>query len=255
MVNLAIYWLHMPDLVEITKNLGLTTKAAKIYLAALELGEATVQQLAQKSKIKRTTLYYILDELTEAGALIYTKAGKKSYYLPEQPANLLKRVRERISNFEDSLNLLEDKIGYINNKPRVYFLYGSSGFKQAWNMILNTKEKEYRIITQGENFLDYVREKYVVDEIIAKKKKLNVLSRQLISDSTYARKIIAKDSKENRISKIIPPAYKIPFTEIITESLVAFISPKFSNMIFIVENDDFSKTRRSIFEALWHSIS
>src|SRR3989344_1987563 len=136
----------MPNLVEITRNLGLTTKAAKIYLAALELGEATVQQLAQKSELKRTTLYYILNELIETGALIYTKAGKKSYYIPEQPANLLKRARERISNFEDSLNFLENKIGYINKRPRVYFLYGSSGFKQVWDLILNTKEKEYRII-------------------------------------------------------------------------------------------------------------
>lgn len=245
----------MVDLIEITRNLGLTTKAAKIYLAALELGEASVQQLAQKSKIKRTTLYYILDELIEAGALVCTKTGKKSYYVAEQPANLLKRVKERISSFEDSLKLLEDKVGYINKKPRVYFLYGSSGFKQVWDMILSTKEKEYRIITQGENFLDYVKEKYIVDEIIAKKKKLNVLNKQLISDSAYARKIIAKDSKENRVSKVLPPVYKLPFTEIITESIVAFISPKFSNMIFVVENDGFSATRKSIFESLWHSIT
>jgi len=244
----------MADLIEITQNLGLTAKAAKIYLAALELREASVQQLAQKSKIKRTTLYYILGELIEAGALIYTKAGKKSYYVAEQPANLLKKVKERISSFEDSLKLIEDKVGYVNKKPRVYFLYGSSGFKQAWDMILNTEEKEFRIITQGENFLDYVKEKYIIDEIIAKKKKLNVLSKQLISDSAYAKKIIAKDSKENRISKVLPPAYKLPFTEIITESLVAFISPKFNNMIFIVENDLFSKTRKSIFEALWYSV-
>ena len=244
----------MADLIEITQNLGLTAKAAKIYLAALELREASVQQLAQKSKIKRTTLYYILGELIEAGALIYTKAGKKSYYVAEKQANLLKKVKERISSFEDSLKLIEDKVGYVNKKPRVYFLYGSSGFKQAWDMILNTEEKEFRIITQGENFLDYVKEKYIIDEIIAKKKKLNVLSKQLISDSAYAKKIIAKDSKENRISKVLPPAYKLPFTEIITESLVAFISPKFNNMIFIVENDLFSKTRKSIFEALWYSV-
>src|SRR3989338_6839071 len=245
----------MADLIEITKNLGLTTKAAKIYLAALELGEASVQQLAQKSKIKRTTLYYILDELIEAGALVYTKAGKKSYYVAEQPASLLKRVKERISSFEDSLKLLEAKMGHINKKPRVYFLYGSSGFKQVWNMILDTKAKEYRIITQGENFLDYVKEKYIVDDIIAKKKKLNVLSKQLISDSAYARKIISKDSKENRVSKVLPPAYKLPFTEIITESIVAFISPKFSNMIFVVENDGFSTTRKSVFESLWHLVN
>lgn len=245
----------MADLVEITKNLGLTTKAAKIYLAALELGEASVQQLAQKARIKRTTLYYVLDELVEAGALICTKMGKKIYYVPEQPAILLKNAKEKILNFEESLKILEDKAGRINKKPRVYFLYGSAGFKQAWDMILNTKEKEYRIITGGENFLDYVKERYIIDEIIAKKKRLGVLSKQLITASAYARQIIAKDSRENRVSKLLPPIYKLPFTEIITESLVAFISPRFSNMIFIVENDSFSRTRRSVFEILWYSIN
>lgn len=244
----------MTDLIEIIKNLGLSAKEAKIYLAALELGEASVQQLAKKSKIKRTTLYYILDELIEAGALIYTKVGKKIYYIPEQPATLLKNAKEKISNFEESLKLLEERIGYIHNKPRVYFLYGSAGFKEAWDMILNTKEAEYRIITQGENFLDYVREKYILDEIIARKKKLGILSKQLITDSSYAKKIIAKDGQENRISKLLPPIYKLPFTEIITESVVTFISPRFNNMIFVVENEYFSKTRKSIFESLWNSI-
>lgn len=244
----------MVDLVEIVKNLGFTAKAAKIYLAALELGEASVQQLAQKAKIKRTTLYYILDELTEAGALICTKTGRKVYYVPEQPATLLKNARGKIADFEESLALLEEKVAYINRRPRVYFLYGAAGFKQVWDMILNTKEKEYRIITEGENFLDYAKEKYIVEEIIAKKKKLGVLSKQLITSSAYAKQIIAKDGQENRVSKLLPPIYKLPFTEIITESLVAFISPRFNNMIFIVENDAFSRTRKSIFETLWQSI-
>lgn len=244
----------MTDLVEITTNIGFSTKAAKVYLAALELGEASIQRLAQKSKIKRTTLYYILDELIESGALICTKVGKKTYYIPEEPITLLKNAKEKISNFESSLALLEDKIGYVKNKPRVYFLYGSAGFKEAWDIILNTKEKEYRIITQGENFLDYVKEKYILEEIIAKKKARGVSSKQLIVDSPYARKIIAKDFRENRISKILQPIYKLPFTEIITESVVAFISPRFSSMIFIVENEDFSRTRKSIFELLWNSI-
>lgn len=244
----------MSNLTEIIKNLGLTAQAAKIYLAALELGEASVGQLAKKAKMKRTTLYYILDELIGAGVLISTKVGKKNYYVSEKPAHLLKRVKERILGFEASLQTLEEKTGQVNKKPRVYFLYGSSGFKQVWDMILSTKEKEYRIITQGESFLGYVREKYIIDEIIAQKKKRNVSSRQLISDSIYARKIVAKDNQENRTSKLLPPSYKLPFTEIITESLVAFISPKFDNMIFVVEDIYFSQTRKSIFETLWNLI-
>lgn len=246
--------MYMANLIEIIQNLGLNAKAAKVYLAALELGEASVQELARGAKIKRTTLYYVLDELIESGALICTKTGRRTYYVPEQPATLLKNAKEKISDFEDSLKLLEEKIAYINRRPRVYFLYGSAGFKQVWDMILSTKEKEYRIITGGENFLDYVKEKYIIDEITAQKKKLGISSKQLITASAYARQIIAKDSQENRISKLLPPIYKLPFTEIITESIVAFISPKFDNMMFIVEDSAFSKTRKSIFETLWYSI-
>ncbi len=243
----------MADLINIIKDLGLSTKGAKIYLAALELGEASVQQLAEKSKLKRTTLYYVLDELVEAGVLVPTKTGRKVYYVPEQPANLLKNAKENISNFEDSLKLLEDKAATTNKKPRIYFLYGSAGFKQVWDLILATKEKEYRIITEAVNFLDYVRESYILNEIIAKKKKLGVMSRQLITNSEEARKIVAKDGRENRVSKILPSIYKLPFTEIITESLSAFVSPRFNNMIFVVEDESFAKTRRSMFEMLWEA--
>lgn len=249
-----LYCPRMADLIKMIKNLGLSSKAASIYLAALELGEASVQQLAQKSKIKRTTLYYILDELIEAGALIYTEVGRKHYYIAERPANLLKLAKGRIANFEDALSLLEDRSAVVNDKPRVYFLYGSNGFKQAWDMVFTTKKKEFRIITQGENFLNYVKEKYIIDEIIEKKKRLNISSKQIISDSIYARKIIAKDTKENRVSKLLPPAYPLPFTEIITESLVVLISPKFNNTIFIIENEYFSKTRTSLFDSLWDSL-
>ncbi len=238
---------------ELVKNLGLSDKAAKIYIAALELGEASVQQLAEKSGLKRTSLYYILDELIDSGVLIAAKTGTKIRYVPEQPETLLKIIKERISNFENSVATLEESVGRKNRKPRVYFLFGPAGFKQVWDLILKTKEKEFRIITEGENFLDYAKEKYIVDEIIAKKKKLGVRSRQLITDSPYAKAVVAKDIRENRVSKFLSPMHKLPFTEIITESIVAFISPRFNNMIFIIENDAFSKTRKSIFEALWQT--
>ncbi|MDE1970713.1 MAG: hypothetical protein KGI50_04040 [Patescibacteria group bacterium] len=244
----------MDDLIDIIKKLGLTTKAARIYLAALELGEASVQQLAQKSKLKRTTLYYILDELIDAGILIPTRTGKKLYYVAEKPSTLLKNTKENIAHFEHSLSLLEERGAYMSNRPRTYFLYGTAGFKQVWDMILDSPEKMYRIITEGENFLDYVREKYILDEIISKKKQLGVSSRQLIRNSAYAKQIVAKDARENRTSRMLPAIYKLPFTEIITDHFVACISSRHANMIFVVENAAFAKMRQSIFEMLWDSV-
>ena len=51
------------------KEFGLTSNESKTYLAALELGQTTVQELGKKAKIKRTTVYTTLEGLKQKGEL------------------------------------------------------------------------------------------------------------------------------------------------------------------------------------------
>jgi sugar-specific transcriptional regulator TrmB len=248
------YYSCMNNLIEIIKNLGLSEKASKLYLASIELGEASVQELSKTSGLKRTTIYYTLDELKKAGAIVETERNKKTYFIPESPRNVLKRVKERLWDFEQSLEEIESKKHAVFNKPRLYFLYGSMGFKQIWDMIFAQKDKEFRIITEAGHFTDFVREKYILDEIIKTKKKLGISSKQLIQDSELARQIVAKDKQENRQSKIISSRYKIPFTEVICQNFVAFISPRWDDTLFVVENEAFAQTRRSVFDVTWDNL-
>lgn len=242
----------MKDLTELVRNLGFSEKAAKVYLACLEMGEGTIQDIARGAKVKRTTIYYLLTELIENGALVETRRNKKSYYIATNPKELVKLTKEKIAETEEALPLLEEKHHAIFEKPRLYFLFGPQGFKQIWDMIFASHEKEYLLITEGQSFLDFVKEKYILDEIITKKKALGIRSKQIISDSEYARKIVAKDVRENRVSKLLPKTVgKLPFTEVICGHFVAFISPRFENNLFVVEDALFAKTRRSVFEALW----
>ncbi len=246
--------MYMSNLIVILKNIGLSEKAARVYLSALMLGEATVLELSKHSEVKRTSIYYTLDELKNLGALTETKRQRKVYYLPAQPRELIKHIREKVYEAEDLVEELEHIKHSVFKKPRVYFLYGPSGFKQIWDMVFASRDKEFRIITEGQNFLDFVREKYILDDIIKNKKKLGISSRQLISDSPYAREIIAKDYAENRKSKLLPRTYKIPFTEVICSEFVAFISPRWDNNLFVVENERFAETRKSIFEITWERL-
>jgi HTH-type transcriptional regulator, sugar sensing transcriptional regulator len=238
-------------LADILRNLGFSELGARVYLAALELGEATVQEIGNRSKVPRTSIYYLLNELVDSCALVMTKRNKKTYYLAAPPKAVLARAREKLSDFEDSLEELEAKQHAVYEKPRTYFLYGPLGFKRIWDMIFELPEKEYSIITDGSSFLDFVKEKYILDEIIKRKKEVGAKSRQLIMDSAYARQIIAKDIKENRQSKILSPHRKLPFTEIITKKFVVFISPRWDNTLLIIENENFALTRQSLFETLW----
>lgn len=234
-------------------SIGLSEKAAQVYLAALDLGEATVQQLAKRSGLVRTTIYYTLNELVDFGALVETKRDKKVYYIPQKPQAVLKQARINLQDLEKNLPELEDRMHSAYNRPRIYFLHGPAGFKQMWEKVLNSADKKFDIITSAENLSNFVSEKYILEEIVQTKKQLDIKSRQLIVDSQNARRIIAKDFKENRISKLLPHTYRLPSTVVICKNFVAFISPRHEDLLFMVEGESFVKTHQSLFNALWDS--
>jgi HTH-type transcriptional regulator, sugar sensing transcriptional regulator len=244
----------MKELLRQVKATGLSDKAARIYIAALDKGETTVQSLAQASEIKRTTIYYILNELLDTGALIEVKRRKKVYYIADLLENFLRRARERLTYPDGKIEVDLTTTHSPSHKPRIHFLYGPNGFKQIWNKVFSSKSREYCIVTDGSGFLDFVKEKYIINEIISMKRKKGISSKQIIVDSTYARSIVAKDGKENRTSKFLPRHHKLPFTEVISETFVAFISPRTDNTLFVIENEEFVLTRKHLFEALWESL-
>ncbi len=244
----------MENLARIISRIGLSEKAAQVYLANLELGEATILQLADQAKLKRTSVYYSIEELEQVGAVAKTKRNKKIYYLPTPPEKFVTAARERLREVEDILPLLVARERTAYPGPRVYFLYGPVGFKQAWDKVLTSGDKEFRIITEAFNFNDFVKEKYILDHIISQKKRLGIKSKQLITDSPIARKIIARDNRENRQSKILPPGYKLPFTEIVCNEFVVLISPRFDNLLLIIDDIAFARTRHAVFEIIWQAI-
>ena len=58
-------------------KLGFTQKQALVYLACLQLGVATVLQIAQFAGLKRPIVYLILDDLEEKGLVSKVKEAKK----------------------------------------------------------------------------------------------------------------------------------------------------------------------------------
>jgi len=238
-------------MIQLLIGIGLSKEQAKTYLAVLELGEATVQEIAKKSSVKRTSTYYILEQLESQGFAYKTKQRKKTFYIAEKPEELLESFRSRVEKFNKNITGFKAIENQRPKKPRVYLLEGVDGFKKVWQMIFSSGIKEYLIIVDPREMLTFISSGYITKKIIKEKLRLGIKSRQLVAFSEYAKEIVAKDKKENRISKILPHVYKISFTTIIFDDKVAFISPHRENLILIIESNDFSKTQRTIFEALW----
>ena len=66
-------------------SVGISEKAAKIYLAGLALGTTSVQELARKTGLKRPTVYLHIDELLKQGLFETVSLNNKRYYRAAEP--------------------------------------------------------------------------------------------------------------------------------------------------------------------------
>ncbi len=238
-------------IIKVIEGLGLDNNEAKVYISLLELGEATVADISKKSMIRRTTIYPILERLKILNMVSQLKVRKHTKFIAEDPDKVLGQYKSRVEEFGGYVDFLKDIQGGKAKHPRVYFFDGAEGFKKIWKTIFESKSKEYFIITDPREMLGFVREGYITENIIREKIKKQIKSRQLIASSEYAKDIVVKDRQENRVSKVLPHNYKLPFTTIVVDDKVALISPQTENIILLIESEALAKTQRSLFEALW----
>ncbi|MEK7643198.1 MAG: helix-turn-helix domain-containing protein [Patescibacteria group bacterium] len=232
-------------------GVGLSVNDAKLYLGLVELGEATVQQLAEYAGIKRTTTYTLLEDLKKKGFVYETKVKKQTLYIAEDPRVVIDAFRDAVNTLDKRLVTLHAFYTKKHKRPRVMFFDGAEGFRKIWQVIFRSEVKEYLIITDPEQFLGFAKKYYIRHQIIEEKLKRGIKSRHLVAGTQYAKDIISRDRQENRESRMLPHQMKPTYTKIIFGDSVALISPASENTILIIESESFAKTETALFEALW----
>lgn len=107
------------------RKLGLKEKEVAVYLAALELGFDSVQNIAKKAGFSRPTVYEIIKALTSKGLMREIKRqgtvqGERSYFAAESPDALLgllrtqkREVEEREREFVRIISALRAKYNLV----------------------------------------------------------------------------------------------------------------------------------------------
>ncbi|MCB1650427.1 MAG: hypothetical protein KDI46_00065 [Alphaproteobacteria bacterium] len=120
--------------------LGLPPMQARVYLAALELGQATLQAIARKSGVNRSTIYTFVEEMKERGYLLETKGGKRKIYSAVHPEQLLSFEKTRMAKLEAMM----PELLAINNasaeKPRVTYHEGMQGIKDVYSDMIRSRQ-------------------------------------------------------------------------------------------------------------------
>lgn len=138
---------------KILEKIGLSEKEAKVYLAALELGQDSVQNIAKKAGVNRPTAYFILERLMELGLASTLESGRKTVFVAENPKELetlLEREKQemeaRRSELKESMNQFLAIYNAKTGKPLVRYFEGADGLVVMDRHGLNMLKKNSEIL-------------------------------------------------------------------------------------------------------------
>lgn len=192
---------------ELTK-LGLKDKEAAVYLACLEMGSATAQQISRKSKVVRATTYVELESLMQMGLVTKFKEGKKTLFSAEPPrqlTRLLEKQQEDLVQKKEGLDELLPELQVLmraaGGRPSVRYFEGKEGLHAIRQEIVKHTEPGHTVY----NFtpIDYLNAVFPEDEIR--------VHRQRSARGIYAKTIFTTRSDSTK--KALLNEEKSEFTE------------------------------------------
>ena len=148
------------------QEIGLSEKEALVYLALLQVDNESIQEIAKRTDINRTTVYPVLESLAKKGLVSEVQVGKKVNYEAAPPERLVTFVERQKVILVERSERLKDIIPQIKSiqreqgeRPVVKFFDGRDGVVSAYEEFydsLSGKERDgYMIFNR-----DLIRETY-----------------------------------------------------------------------------------------------
>src|SRR5690349_10276445 len=145
------------------EELGLSPNEVRVYLASLELGASTAQQIAAKAAVPRPTTYVAIGGLVKRGLVSSHTRGKKQYFQAERPEVLKKIVedeKKRVVSNEEKLKGLLPRLSALISvsgaRPDVHYYEGAEGLQTMRAVLFSGGSKELRVIGSPEKFNEVV---------------------------------------------------------------------------------------------------
>ena len=241
------------------EDLGLSEKEARVYLASLEIGRATADQLAKHANIVRPTTYVQIKALMEMGLMSTYEEGKKTYFAPESPSALKRLLEKKKEALRTSESLLSSMLPDLTRqfegageRPVVRFFPGKEGLASAREEILTTREKKVYAVFSPEHMSRIFSSEYL-DDYSDRRRALGIHSVGIYNQKEMFDRAGLDQLTERRQ---LPPELESLSVDIyITDNKVTILSLEGSLFGFVMESDQLASSMKAIFSFLWTSSS
>src|SRR3989344_6262993 len=237
---------------DILKNLGLSEKEAKTYLAILELGSSTIKPIADKTGIKRTSIYNFIHRLVNLGLITQTVVRNRTRYTALPPARLLELQQQNLRAIENTLPEFSAMFNAAGLKPKIHYVQGPEQMKKiVWEEIRCIKETRY--IWTGRDVLEMVGGTKFMSEV----DRLRIQKGVFIKPIRFKEKDVpypysASGTQYLRQLRYAPKNISIPMTMGIYDTgKVGFLSTRHEGFGILIESQEFMQTMMVFHELLW----
>ncbi|MBM3205103.1 helix-turn-helix domain-containing protein [Candidatus Uhrbacteria bacterium] len=138
---------------------GLSQKEASVYLAMLELGEASVQDIAEKAGVNRSTTYLMIESLQRRGLVSQFEDGAKTQLVAENPERLIASVVDELAGVEAKKQKLHEALPHLlamfrsGDKPIVRYFEGEESLGMVRQEIGQTREPIWEVYAVDEDLI------------------------------------------------------------------------------------------------------
>lgn len=233
-------------------DLGLHETEARFYLAALELGQAPMRDVARKAGISRTNAYDVFARLLEhrlVGA-VPGSSDRSMLIVAEAPDRLLEIVEERRRKLELVIPELHSLHNRLQSKPKVRFYQGIDGIKNVLEQTLTCRSKVLLGILSMRDLYEVPGRKWM-DDLVRRRIEAGILLRVVRSQAGDLHGEWPESVPDRRALRYAPAGFSFTMTTYIFDEKVALISSRKENFAMTIESVELATMQTGLFETLW----
>ncbi len=231
----------------ILQQIGLSDKEALVYLAALQLGEATILELAKKAGLNRPHVYNVVKELSSLGLLSRGQRKTKIIYSVEDP----KKLKDWVKRREDKINQLLPFLGALYNvprgtKPKIKIAEGREETEKIFLEMIKCKKIDC-LLDSGEIF--YKQNKSIAQRLTNVCQRNKIQIRELVNKDPGEIKFLKKYCRNNYRIRVIPAEAKLTGNTFLYGKTIALLSGQY--LILTIESEALTANYQALFELAW----
>jgi len=230
------------------ENYGLNEKEAKVYLACLELGSASVQKISRKAVVPRTTVYEILEGLQRKGFVSNFLKKKIKYFSVETPQKIIGLTREKLELLEEALPQMNALYGEAKARPTVRFYQGRDQMKIILKEVLSEAHELLGFASTDDLFTFFGS---WWDKFIEQRLKRKIPARIIVRESEKARERQRLGPEHLRVMKIIPAEYEYHGVVLIWGEKIAMFSFKKDLVALVIESKELALMQKAMYQVIW----